>query len=115
VLTGGLFLLAMFLSPLVTVVPFEAAATALVIVGFLMMTGVRQIDWTDYEIGIPAFLTIVLMPFTYSITNGIGAGVVSFVLIKAAKGKFRDVHPLLWGVAALFVLYFLRGVITDLI
>ncbi|WP_290860311.1 NCS2 family permease [Hamadaea sp.] len=115
VVTGVLFLLAMFLSPLVTVVPFEAAATALVIVGFLMMTGVRQIDWTDYEIAIPAFLTIVLMPFTYSITNGIGGGVVSFVLIKAAKGKARDVHPLLWGVAALFVLYFLRGVITELI
>jgi AGZA family xanthine/uracil permease-like MFS transporter len=115
VVTGVLFLLAMFLSPLVTVVPFEAAATALVIVGFLMMTGVRQIDWTDYEIGIPAFLTIVLMPFTYSITNGIGAGLVSYVLIKVAKGKIRDVHPLLWGVAALFVLYFLRGVISDLI
>ncbi|NUO61415.1 MAG: NCS2 family permease [Hamadaea sp.] len=113
IVTGVLFLLAMFLSPLVTVVPFEAAATALVIVGFLMMTGVRQIDWTDYEIAIPAFLTIILMPFTYSITNGIGGGVISFVLIKAAKGKARDVHPLLWGVAALFVLYFLRGVITE--
>jgi AGZA family xanthine/uracil permease-like MFS transporter len=113
--TGALFLLAMFFSPLVTVVPFEAAATALVIVGFLMMAGVRQIDWSDYEIAIPAFLTIVLMPFTYSITNGIGAGVVSYVVLKAAKGKFRDVHPLLWGVAVLFVVYFLRGVLTDLI
>ncbi len=115
VVTGGLFLLAMFFSPLVTIVPFEAAATALVIVGFLMMAGVRQIDWSDYEIAIPAFLTIVLMPFTYSITNGIGAGVVSYVILKAAKGKFRDVHPLLWGVAVLFVVYFLRGVLTDLI
>lgn len=115
VVTGALFLLAMFLSPLVTIVPFEAAATALVIVGFLMMTGVRQIDWTDYEIAIPAFLTIVLMPFTYSITNGIGAGVIAYALIKAAKGKFREVHPLLWGVVVLFVLYFLRGVLTDLV
>jgi AGZA family xanthine/uracil permease-like MFS transporter len=115
IVTGVLFLLAMFLSPLVTVVPFEAAATALVIVGFLMMTGVRQIDWTDYEIAIPAFLTIVLMPFTYSITNGIGAGVLSYALIKAVKGKFRDVHPLLWGVAVLFFVYFLRGLLTDLI
>ncbi len=115
VVTGVLFLLAMFLSPLVTIVPFEAAATALVIVGFLMMGGVRQIDWTDYEIAIPAFLTIVIMPFTYSISNGIGAGVIAYVVIKAAKGKFREIHPLLWGVAALFVVYFLRGVITNLI
>ena len=115
VITGALFLLAMFFSPLVTVVPFEAAATALVIVGFLMMAGVRQIDWSDYEIAIPAFLTIVLMPFTYSITNGIGAGVLSYVVLKAAAGKFREVHPLLWGVAVLFVVYFLRGVLTDLI
>ena len=107
--TGGLFLLAMFLAPLVTVVPFEAASTALVLVGFLMMTAVRQIDWTDYEIAIPAFLAITLMPFTYSISNGIGAGVISYVVIKLAVGKPRQVHPLLYVVAALFVLYFLRG------
>ncbi|WP_422772947.1 NCS2 family permease [Plantactinospora sp. WMMC1484] len=107
--TGGLFLLAMFLAPLVVVVPFEAASTALVVVGFLMMTAVRTIDWTDYEIAIPAFLTIVLMPFTYSISNGIGAGVISYVLLKVARGRAREVHPLLYGVAVLFVLYFLRG------
>jgi AGZA family xanthine/uracil permease-like MFS transporter len=107
--TGGLFLLAMFISPLVGVVPFEAASAALVVVGFLMLTSLRTLDWSDYEIAIPAFLTLVLMPFTYSISNGIGAGVISFVLIKSVKGKFRDVHPLLWGVAVLFLLYFLRG------
>jgi AGZA family xanthine/uracil permease-like MFS transporter len=107
--TGGLFLLAMFLAPLVVIVPFEAASTALVVVGFLMMTSVRTIDWTDYEIAIPAFLTIVLMPFTYSISNGIGAGLITYVLMKLAKGKAREVHPLLYGVAALFVVYFLRG------
>ncbi|GHJ50469.1 MFS transporter [Catellatospora sp. TT07R-123] len=111
--TGALFLVAMFLAPLVTIVPFEAASTALVIVGFLMMTSVRNIDWSDYEIGIPAFLTIVVMPFTYSISNGIGAGVISYVLIKLAKGKARDVHPLLWAVALLFVVYFLRGVLEK--
>jgi len=109
-LTGVLFLLAMFLAPLVTIVPFEAAATALVVVGFLMMMGVRNIDWADYEIAIPAFLTIVLMPFTYSISNGIGAGVITYTLIKLVRGKAREVHPLMWGVAALFLLYFLRGV-----
>ncbi|TDC41632.1 NCS2 family permease [Micromonospora sp. KC213] len=107
--TGALFLLAMFLAPLSAVVPFEAASTALVVVGFLMMTAVRTIDWTDYEIAIPAFLTITLMPFTYSISNGIGAGIITYVLLKLAKGKAREVHPLLYGVAVLFVLYFLRG------
>ncbi|MFI7577502.1 NCS2 family permease [Micromonospora sp. NPDC049497] len=113
--TGVLFLLAMFLAPLVVVVPFEAASTALVVVGFLMMTAVRTIDWSDYEIAIPAFLTIVLMPFTYSISNGIGAGLITYVVVKLAKGKAREIHPLLYGVAALFVLYFLRGPIESVV
>ncbi|MDQ7910562.1 NCS2 family permease [Phytohabitans sp. ZYX-F-186] len=113
--TGALFLVAVFLAPLVEIVPFEAASAALVIVGFLMLTAVRTIDWTDYEIAIPAFLTIVLMPFTYSISNGIGAGVVTYVLIKLVKGKAREVYPLLYAVAVLFVLYFLRGPIETLI
>jgi adenine/guanine/hypoxanthine permease len=107
--TGGLFLVAMFFAPLVTVVPFEAASVALVVVGFLMMTAVRTIDWSDYEIALPAFLAIVLMPFTYSISNGIGAGIISYVVIKVAAGKPREVHPLLYGVAVLFIVYFLRG------
>jgi AGZA family xanthine/uracil permease-like MFS transporter len=107
--TGVLFLLAMFLSPLVSVVPFEAASTALVVVGFLMILSIRQIDWTDYTIAIPAFLTITFMPFTYSISNGIGAGVISYVVLKIATGRAREIHPILYGVAALFVLYFLRG------
>ncbi|HET6481506.1 MAG TPA: NCS2 family permease, partial [Actinoplanes sp.] len=107
--TGGLFLVAMFLAPLVTIVPFEAASTALVVVGFLMMTAVRQIDWSDYTIAVPAFLAITLMPFTYSISNGIGAGVISYVVLMAATGKAREVHPILYGVAVLFVVYFLRG------
>lgn len=113
--TGALFLVAIFLAPLVVIVPFEAASAALVVVGFLMMTGVRTIDWTDYEIAIPAFLTIVLMPFTYSISNGIGAGFITYVLIKVVKGKAREVHPLMYGVAALFVLYFLRGPLETLL
>jgi adenine/guanine/hypoxanthine permease len=107
--TGVLFLLAMFLAPLVVVVPFEAASTALVVVGFLMLTAVRQIDWTDYTIAIPAFLTITLMPLTYSISNGIGAGVISYVVLKLVVGRAREVHPILYGVAVLFLLYFLRG------
>ncbi|MGX6604333.1 NCS2 family permease [Micromonosporaceae bacterium Da 78-11] len=107
--TGGLFLLATFLAPLVQVVPFEAASTALVVVGFLMMTAVRQIDWTDYTIAVPAFLTVTLMPFTYSISNGIGAGIISYVVLKATTGRAREIHLILYGVAVLFVLYFVRG------
>ncbi|MCW2725997.1 MAG: family permease [Frankiales bacterium] len=104
--TGVLFLLALFFTPLVTVVPFEAASPALVIVGFLLITQVKNINFDDYAIAIPAFLTIVLMPFTYSITNGIGAGFVSYALLKVTQGKAREVHPLLWVVVALFVVYF---------
>ncbi len=113
IVTGLLFLLAMFFAPLVNIVPFEAASTALVVVGFLMMTAVRTIDWSDYDIAIPAFLTIVVMPFTYSISNGIGAGVITYALIKVARGRFREVQPLLWGVSALFILYFLRGPLEN--
>ncbi|MEZ0075206.1 NCS2 family permease [Planotetraspora sp. GP83] len=115
VVTGLLFLLAMFFAPLTEIVPFEAATPALVIVGFLMMTQVREIDFNDYETAIPAFLTIVLMPFTYSITVGIGAGFVSYVVIKALRGKAREIHPLLWLVAALFVVYFALEPIKSLL
>jgi adenine/guanine/hypoxanthine permease len=106
VVTGVLFLGAMFLTPLVSVVPFEAATPALVVVGFLMFTQVRTIDVTDTAVAIPAFLTIVLMPFTYSITNGIGAGFVSYAVIRLVQGRARDLHPLMWLVSALFVVYF---------
>ena len=115
VVTGVLFLLAMFFTPLVQVVPFEAATPALVIVGFLMITHVRSIDFGDYAIAIPAFLTIVVMPFTYSITNGIGAGFVSYALIQMATGRARSVHPLLWLVAGLFVVYFAIAPIEALL
>jgi adenine/guanine/hypoxanthine permease len=106
VVTGGMFLLALLFTPLVEIVPFEAASPALVVVGFLLLTQIRRIDFVDYTVAIPAFLTIVLMPFTYSITNGIGAGFVSFVVLKATTGRAGEVHPLMWGVAAAFVLYF---------
>jgi AGZA family xanthine/uracil permease-like MFS transporter len=106
VVTGALFAVALFLSPLAGVVPSQAAAPALVAVGFLLMAQVRTIDWTQYDIGIPAFLTIAVMPFTYSITNGIGAGFLSFVAVKLALGKWREVHPLVWGVSVCFLAYF---------
>ena len=106
VATGVLFLIAMFFSPLVQIVPSEAAAPVLVIVGALMISQVRHLVWDDLSLAIPAFLTIALMPFTYSITNGIGAGVVSYVLLRTAVGRRREVHPLMWLIAALFVVYF---------
>jgi AGZA family xanthine/uracil permease-like MFS transporter len=115
VVTGVLFLLATFLAPVVAIVPYEAATPALVVVGFLMMVQVKSIDWDDWELALPAFLTIVLMPFSFSITVGIGAGFVSYVVIKAARGKASVVHPLLWVVAALFVVYFAIDPIQQLL
>ena len=113
--TGALFLLAMFVAPLVTVVPYEAATPALVIVGFLMMTQIKQINFDDYVIGIPAFLTIIIMPFTYSIANGIGAGMITYVLLMSVTGRAREVKPLLWVVAAAFVVYFAMDPLTQLL
>ncbi|HEY3438347.1 MAG TPA: NCS2 family permease [Actinotalea sp.] len=115
VVTGIAFLLATFLAPLVSMVPFEAATPALVVVGFLMVMQVSGIDWKNFEVAIPAFLTIILMPFTYSITAGMGAGFIAYVVIKVAVGKAREVHPLLWGAAVLFVLYFTLGPIKAAI
>lgn len=109
VVTGLLFLAAMFLTPLYQVVPVEAAAPALVVVGAMMMSQVRDIDFSDFTIALPAFLTIVVMPFTYSIANGIGAGFISYVLVHLATGKARRIHPLMWVVAAAFVAYFTVG------
>jgi len=115
IVTGVLFLIAMFFAPLVTIVPFEAATPALVVVGFLMMTQIKHIDLDDFDVAIPAFLTIVLMPFAYSITVGIGAGFISYVAIKAAKRRFAEIHPLMWVIAALFVLYFTLDPIRALL
>ena len=110
VVTGVLFLLAMFLSPVVAVIPPEATAPALVIVGFLMAGIATKIDLTEIDEGLPALLTMVVMPFTYSITNGIGAGFVTYAFIKLVRGKARDVHPLMWVVSIAFILYFAQAV-----
>ncbi|WP_405580360.1 NCS2 family permease [Streptomyces sp. NBC_01092] len=114
-ITGGLFALALFLTPLLTIVPLQAAAPALVAVGFLMMTQVKHIDWEKYEIAIPAFLTIAVMPFTYSITNGIGAGFVAYVVIKVVLGKAKDIHWLMWGTSVLFLVYFAINPIEQIL
>jgi adenine/guanine/hypoxanthine permease len=108
VVTGILFLLAIFLAPIAGIVPSAATAPALVLVGYLMFTLVKDIPVAEVEDGIPALLTIILMPLTYDITVGIGAGFVSWVFIKLIKGKVGEVHPLMWLVAAGFVIYFAK-------
>ncbi len=112
VVVGVLFLLAIFLSPIAGVIPSEATAPILVIVGYFMMQAVGEIAWRDPAIGIPALLTIVMMPFTYSITNGVGAGFIAYVVIRVLQGKFREVHPLLYVVAAIFAWYFFHGLLA---
>jgi AGZA family xanthine/uracil permease-like MFS transporter len=106
IVTGSLFLLAMFATPLVQIVPYEAATPALVIVGFLLMSRIGEIDWRDWEVALPAFFGIVLMPFTYSITNGIGAMFVLYAILRLVNGKRRDTHWLIFVIALLFVAYF---------
>jgi adenine/guanine/hypoxanthine permease len=114
---GVLFLLALFFTPLIAVigggvqvgpetVRHPVTAAALIMVGFLMMDSLRLIDWTHIDEGLPSFLVVVTMPLTFSITHGIGAGFVSYVLWKLFTGKARQVRPFLWIVAALFVLVF---------
>jgi AGZA family xanthine/uracil permease-like MFS transporter len=100
------FALALFVAPLAGVVPAEATAPALIIVGYLMCALVREIPFADLEEGFPALLTMTIMPFSYSITNGIGAGFVSYVVIKLVRGRAGAVHPLMYGAAAAFLLYF---------
>ena len=108
VVTGLMFGLALFLTPLATMVPAQAATPALVAVGFLILSGsVREIDWSDYTIAVPAFLTMVMMPFTYSITNGIGIGFITFCLLRAIAGRWREVPVALYVVAAVFAFYYL--------
>ena len=106
VVTGACFLLALFLAPLAGIVPAQATAPALILVGFLMTALVRDIPFGDLEDGFPALLTITFMPFTYSITDGIGAGFVSYCLIKLLRGKGAEVHGMMYGTAAAFVIYF---------
>jgi AGZA family xanthine/uracil permease-like MFS transporter len=115
IVVGVLFLIAVFVTPLAQVVPLQATAPVLILVGFLMAGLIKGIDFDDIEEGFPALLTIVLMPLTFSITVGIGAGFVMYVLIKVIKGKLRDVHPLMWVVAIAFLIYFGQAVLNQAI
>jgi len=108
VVTGALFAVALFLTPVATMVPSQAATPALIAVGFLIMShSVKEIDWADYTIAIPAFVTMMMMPFTYSITNGIGMGFITFVVLRLAAGRGRDVPVAMYVVSAVFAFYYL--------
>jgi AGZA family xanthine/uracil permease-like MFS transporter len=113
-ITGVLFLLAMFFTPLTALVPSAVAAAALVLVGAMMLSQVKNIDLSDFRVLLPVFLTVTVMPMTYSIANGIGAGFVSWIVVNALSGRARTIHPLLWVVGVGFVLFFARGPIEAL-
>lgn len=113
--TGGLFLAATFLTPLAAIVPTEVAAAALVIVGALMASHLREIEFSDFSVALPVVLTVTVMPLSYSIANGIGVGFISWVVVRSFSGKAREISPLLWVVAAGFLLYFARGWIDTLL
>lgn len=114
-ITGALFLAAMFVAPLASIVPTEVAAAALVIVGAMMVSHLRHIDISEFSVALPVVLTVATMAFSYSIANGIGVGFVAWVVLRTAAGKFREISPLLWIVALGFVLYFARGWIESVI
>ena len=128
VTTGVLFLLALPFVALVNAIPAVATAPALIVVGYLMVGILSErdveigrgqtrrsagVNFADIEEGLPLVLTVLTMPLTFNITNGIGVGFVSYVLVKVARGKWRDVHPALYAVALAFVLYFLRWSLFD--
>lgn len=112
--TGLLFLSAMFLTPVAEIVPSEVAAAALVVVGAMMAGNLRDIDLSDFSVALPVVLTVAVMPLSYSIANGIGVGFVSWVVIRSAAGRAREINPLLWVVAAGFLLFFVRDSLGTL-
>lgn len=106
VVTGLLFLTAIVFAPVFSLVPAQAASVAMVMVGALMMAQVREIDWSQAAVAVPAFLTIVMMPFAYDIASGIGIGIVSHTVLRSAQGRFREVGWLMWALTAVFVFDF---------
>jgi AGZA family xanthine/uracil permease-like MFS transporter len=134
VVAGAMFIPFLFFAPLIGMVPSQATAAALIIVGYLMVSALTEaedeaeieegtavagrskiagIDFHDLAIGLPAALVIMLMPFSYSITNGIGFGFIAYCLIRAVQGRAKDVHLLMWGVSAAFTLYFFVPLLQD--
>jgi AGZA family xanthine/uracil permease-like MFS transporter len=105
VVVGGLFLMAAFAAPLVTLVPSAATAPALIVVGSLMVRQITRIEFHSWSTAIPAFLILLMIPLTYSISHGIGLGVIAYVLIKFADRRFADIHPLMYAAAAAFAVH----------
>jgi AGZA family xanthine/uracil permease-like MFS transporter len=112
VVVGLLFLVSLIFSPLAGMIPTEATAPALIIVGVLMMLPVSEIDWSDITEAFPAFLTIAFMPFMASISDGISAGFISYAIIKAASGRAKEVHWLVYVLAAVSVLHLVPGLFS---
>ncbi|MFJ9032402.1 NCS2 family permease [Streptomyces sp. NPDC102274] len=106
VITGLLFAACLFFTPITQIVPGEVAAAALVVIGAMMTQNARHVDWGDRAVAIPVFLTVVLMPFTYSITAGVAAGVLSYVAIRIAQGRAREIGAFMWGLTVIFVVFY---------
>lgn len=106
VVVGILFLCSLFLWPVATMVPAAATAPALIILGAMMMESVGKIAWNDYRDSVPAFLTMIMMPLTWSISNGIGAGIISYVLIRLLTGDAKSIHPVMYGLACVLTVKF---------
>ncbi|MEU9861509.1 NCS2 family permease [Streptomyces sp. NPDC047971] len=106
VVTGAFFAACLFFTPITAIVPAEVASAALVVIGAMMMQNAKHVDWSDRSVAIPVFLTVVLMPFTYTITTGVAAGVISYAVIKTAQGKAREVGAFMWGLTAIFIVFF---------
>ncbi|KIF71045.1 MFS transporter [Streptomyces sp. AcH 505] len=106
VITGLFFAACLFFTPITQIVPGEVAAAALVVIGAMMMQNARHVDWSDRSVAIPVFLTVVLMPFTYSITAGVAAGVIAYVAIKIAQGRAREIGAFMWGLTVVFLVFY---------
>lgn len=107
VVTALLFLVSMFLAPVVGIVPVQATAPALIVVGIMMLSSFKEVNWSDLDEAIPAFFAAIFMAFCYSISYGIAGGFIFYCLVKICKGKIKEVHPVLWVATALFILNFI--------
>lgn len=107
IVTAALFLLALLFSPLLSVVTSEVTAPALIIVGILMAANLKNIDWDQFEIAVPAFLTVIAMPLTYSIATGIAVGFIFYPITMLLKGRGKEIHPIMYGLFVIFILYFI--------
>jgi AGZA family xanthine/uracil permease-like MFS transporter len=107
IVTGAMFIVALFVAPVVGAIPAAATAPALIVVGSLMMTAIGEIDWKDPEVSVPGFLTMLAIPLTFSIANGLACGFIAYTVLKVACGKFREVNWLVYVLTLLFTARFI--------